>query len=147
MGGTKLVALALILVTGSTAAIAEERPSTPAYRVIVHPSNSASGVDRKFLMDAFLKKSTRWPNQELIRPVDLDAQTLARRTFSRAVLARSVSAVKSYWQQSIFSGRDVPPPELDTDEEVIKYVLKHGGAVGYVSGSANVSGVKILTVK
>jgi ABC-type phosphate transport system substrate-binding protein len=146
MGRTKVVALAT-LVAGSTAVLAEERASTPAYRVIVHPSNPASGVDRKFLADAFLKKSTRWPNQELIRPVDLDAATSTRRTFTREVLARSVSAVRNYWQQSIFSGRDVPPPELDSDEEVVRYVLRHSGAVGYVSGSANVSGAKILAVK
>jgi ABC-type phosphate transport system substrate-binding protein len=146
MRRTKLVALLLLLGVGgaSTAVVAEEHP---AYRVVVHPSNSASSVDRKFLSDAFLKKATRWSGGEVIRPVDLDAESPVRRRFSQEVLGRSVSAVKSYWQQVIFSGRDVPPPELDTDEQVIRYVVKSPGAVGYVSGSAAVSGVKILTVK
>jgi len=62
------------------------------------------------------------------------------------VLKRSVEAVKGYWQQRIFSGHDVPPPEFDSDDDVVKYVLKHEGAVGYVSGNANLNGSKVLTV-
>jgi hypothetical protein len=58
-----------------------------------------------------------------------------------------VQAVKSYWQQVIFSGRGVPPPELESDEAVIRYVLRFPGAVGYVSGTADVRGVKVLAVR
>ena len=49
------------------------------------------------------------------------------------MLKRSVAAVRSYWQQRIFSGRDVPPPEVDTENQVIKYVAGDPGALGYVS--------------
>lgn len=62
------------------------------------------------------------------------------------MIKRSVEAVRSYWQQRIFSGRDVPPPELDTDEEVVRYVLKHDGAVGYVSAGADIDGLKVISV-
>jgi hypothetical protein len=70
-----------------------------------------------------------------------------RRRFSDEVLHRSVSEVKSYWQQRIFSGRDVPPPELDTDDQVVTYVLRHAGAVGYVSAEAALNGTKVLEVR
>ena len=63
------------------------------------------------------------------------------------MLKRSVEAVKGYWQQRIFSGRDVPPPELETDDEVVRYVLKHEGAVGYVSGSADARRRKVVSVR
>jgi hypothetical protein len=62
------------------------------------------------------------------------------------VLKRSVAAVRNYWQQRIFSGRGVPPPELDSDEEIVAYVLKHRGAVGYVSGSAELRGTNAIEV-
>ncbi len=70
----------------------------------------------------------------MIRPADLVPGSPARRKFTEEILKRSVEAVRGYWQQRIFSGRDVPPPEVETDEEVVKYVLKYTGAVGYVSG-------------
>ncbi len=131
----------------SLAALAQPRPGLPAFRVIVHPSNPVASVDRKFLADAFFKKTTRWSHDEVIRPVDQRSDSAARNRFSEEVLRRSVDAVRNYWQQIIFSGRDVPPPELDSDEEVVKYVLKHHGALGYVSGGANLNGAKVVTVQ
>ena len=119
----------------------------PPYRVIVHPRNEVSAVDRQFLSEAFLKKTTRWDSGEVIRPVDLGPDTPARRRFSMDVLGRSVSAVKSYWQQNIFSGRGVPPPELANDGDVVRYVLTHEGALGYVSASTDVGTAKIVPVK
>jgi len=118
-----------------------------ALRVIINPDNATSAVDRKFLAEAFLKKVTRWPNDELIRPVDQESSSPARHAFSDSVLKRSVAAVKSYWQQMIFSGGTVPPPEFDSEGDVVKFVLKNRGAVGYVSAGVNLQGAKILTVR
>jgi ABC-type phosphate transport system substrate-binding protein len=118
-----------------------------AFWVIVNPNNPAVALDRKFLADAFLKKTTRWPGGEVVRPVDLRPDSPVRRRFSEDVLGRSIAAVKSYWQQLIFSGRAIPPPELDSDEEVLRYVGRHPGAVGYVSGTAELRGVKAVNVK
>jgi ABC-type phosphate transport system substrate-binding protein len=117
------------------------------FQMIVHPSNPATTVDRKFLVDAFLKKVTRWPHEEVIRPADLDVDSPIRRRFSEQVLRRSVASVKTYWQQLVFSGRDVPPPELDNDWQVVRYVLKHPGAIGYISPGASLEGTKVLTVR
>jgi hypothetical protein len=119
----------------------------PTYVVIVNPVNEVATVERGFLEDAFLKKTTRWPNDEVIRPADLASSSPVRRKFTEDVLKRSVEAVKGYWQQRIFSGRDVPPPEFDKDDDAIKYVLKYEGAVAYVSASANLNGSKVVTVR
>ena len=51
-----------------------------------------------------------------------------------------------YWQQRIFSGRDVPPPEFELDREVVEYVLKHAGAIGYVPLPANIQALAIATI-
>ena len=135
-----------LLALGALAA-GSSRASTSGYRVIVNSANPSSALDRKFLTDAFLKKTTRWPTGELIRPVDLGSDSPVRRRFSEEVLNRSVSAVKSYWQQLIFSGRAIPPPEMDNDEEVLRYVAKYPGAVGYVSSVGEMTGVKVVSVK
>jgi ABC-type phosphate transport system substrate-binding protein len=124
-----------------------EAPRAPEYVVIVNAANPASSADRKFLSDAFLKKTTRWRDGQLIRPVDQNADSAVRRRFSEEVLERSVTAVRSYWQQVIFSGRDVPPPELSGDGTVLEYVKNHAGAVGYVSGGASTAGAKVVSVR
>jgi ABC-type phosphate transport system substrate-binding protein len=130
-----------------------QAPSAPAsssqeaYRLIVDPANSTTSVDRVFVAQAFLKKVRRWPDGGTIHPVDLARGSPIRSRWSSDVLSRSVDAVKIYWQQMIFSGRELPPPEMGSDDEVVDYVLRRPGSIGYVSASTNLRGTKVLTVR
>jgi ABC-type phosphate transport system substrate-binding protein len=123
------------------------RAEEAGFRVIVHPANALRAAPETWLAEVFLKKVTRWPEGEVTRPVDQKPASAVRRLFSERVLRRSVGAVRSYWQQRIFSGRDVPPPELDSDEAVVAFVAKYPGAIGYVSAAAKLVGVRELAVK
>jgi ABC-type phosphate transport system substrate-binding protein len=140
------VALATLAVGGTLFAQGTS-PGGPPYRIIVNDSNPVDSVERRFLADAFLKKVTVWSSGEVIRPVDLPPNSPIRRKFSDDVMKRSVEAVKSYWQQHIFAGHDLPPPELSTEDDVIAYVVKHPGAVGYVSASADLHGAKAVALR
>lgn len=135
-----LIALILGVTPGSSAA-------TTTYSLIVNPKNQVARMDRKVVKDIFLKKMTFFPNGKTISPVDLNVDSKTRQKFSDEVIGRSVSAVKNYWQQMIFSGRDVPPPELESDEAVIAYVRKNPNAIGYISSSARPAGVKIIAIE
>jgi ABC-type phosphate transport system substrate-binding protein len=118
----------------------------PAYRVIVNPESGYTSIERRLVAELFLKKTSQWPSGELARPVDLASDSPVRQRFSEDVLGRSVAAVKSYWQQLIFAGRGVPPPELESETEVADYVSRHPGSIGYVSGGGALPGVKVLSV-
>jgi ABC-type phosphate transport system substrate-binding protein len=139
--------LALTLSAPGATVLAQARSAAQTFVVIINPINPANAVDRQFLEDALLKKTTRWPNGEVIRPADLVVSSPIRRAITADVLRRSVEAVKGYWQQRIFSGRDVPPPEFDLDDDVVDYVLKYDGAIGYVSSGANLGGAKVVPVE
>ena len=138
-----LTCLLAFLVGGVTPAQGE----APPYRVIANPTNPITGVERRFLAQAFLKKATQWSDGEVIRPVDLAGDAPARRHFSEDVLERTVAAVKSYWQQVIFSGRGVPPPELDSEKAVIAYVLANKGAIGYLPAGTDPGGARVVKVR
>jgi hypothetical protein len=140
-----LGALSVGLLSALSPALAGEPP--PDFLIISHASQPNSRVSRQFLADVFLKNITRWPNDEAIRPVDQRADAAVRKHFSDRVLRRSVAAMKTYWQQRIFSGRGVPPPELEADDVVVRYVESHPGAVGYISGTAPVGKAKVLTLE
>lgn len=123
---------------------AEEKPH---FYVIAHPSVTATSLQARFVADAFLKKVTRWESGAAIHPVDLPSTSKTRIAFSEQVLKRSVAAVRSYWQQRIFSGRDVPPPEVETESQVVRYVAGHPGSLGYVSSSTELQGVKLIALQ
>lgn len=121
--------------------------SVPEFRILIHPENPIATLSKEFVTDVFLKRTTRWHDGETVHPVDQRADAAARKSFSDSVLRRSVAAVKRYWQQRIFSGRDLPPPEFESDEAVIGYVLKNRGAIGYVSGSAKLGRAKAVSIQ
>jgi ABC-type phosphate transport system substrate-binding protein len=140
-----MIVLSLVLTMSKSIAFAET--STRPFVIIVNPKNEVTTVDDKFLLEIFMKKTTRWSNKDIIQPVDLERDSFVRRKFSEGVLKKTVPEVKNFWQQRIFSGFDVPPPELPKDNDIIQYVLNHPGAIGYVSNDADTSNVKVLIVK
>jgi ABC-type phosphate transport system substrate-binding protein len=144
----KFIILALGLgLTQMHRVAAQPSASHENFCVIANPGVTTSAVDRRFLAAAFLKKVTHWPDGELIRPADLSSRSGIRRFFSEDILERSVAEVKIYWQQLIFSGRDVPPPEFASERDVVSYVLQNAGAIGYVSDSADIGDTKLLTLR
>ncbi|MDA8017099.1 MAG: hypothetical protein MPN21_06570 [Thermoanaerobaculia bacterium] len=120
----------------------------PAFVVIVHADNPATSVDKDRLSKMFLKKIKRWQDSEAgVEAFDQLELSEVREAFTHSVHGKSVSAIKSYWQRMIFSGRDVPPEELESDLDVIEAVAEDEGGVGYVSSDAALSeGVKTILV-
>src|SRR5690348_16244664 len=85
--------------------------AAPPFLVLVNPRNPLQQMERSAVALAFLKKTMAWRHGGSIRPVDLGVDSEVRQRFTEQVLGRSLVAVKSYWQQMIFSGRALPPPE------------------------------------
>lgn len=121
--------------------------SAADYKVIVHPDNPVTELDRQFLRDAYLRKASGWRNGQTIRPIDLTTAFAVRGRFSQEVLRKTPAQLKSYWNQQIFSGKGVPPPETDSTAAVVSYVVANPGAVGYLPIEASSGGAKVVEVK
>jgi ABC-type phosphate transport system substrate-binding protein len=126
--------------------VAAQATQLVRYKVIVNVSNPVSTISRAELAAMFLKKADSWATGALVVPVDQPERALVRQSFSRDVIGKPPAAVKSYWNQLVFSGRNVPPAEKMSDTEVINFVKGTPSAVGYVSATAKTKGVKVLTV-
>jgi len=146
---TVLLGAALALLWGGSGIMAAD--ATPGFRLVVSPESSLTSLRRAEVARIFLRKQSRWKDGRDALPVDQSARSPVRAAFSKDVLAveglEKISAVEGYWRQQIFSGRGTPPAIKASDAEVLQYVASTPGAVGYVSESASVAGVKTLTVK
>jgi ABC-type phosphate transport system substrate-binding protein len=123
-------------------------PASAGVKIVVNDKNPvADSMTKDEVADLFLKKSTRWSNGQTVVPLDLTDSNKVRSEFSSTILSRDVTAVKSYWQKMIFSGRATAPVELATEAEVLTFVRKFPAAIGYVSdGAAIPEGVKVINV-
>jgi ABC-type phosphate transport system substrate-binding protein len=137
-----------VLLAGLLALTADPAPS-PAqdFAVIVNASNPISTLSKDEVAKLFLKKTVSWSSGQSASPVELPVTAKVRESFAREVLNKSVAQVRSYWQQQIFSGRDVPPPEKPTEDDVLAFVRANPNAIGYVSRTANMGrGVKVVVL-
>ncbi len=118
----------------------------PGFRVIVHAENPTATATREEVSRWMLKESSRWPDGTDAFPVDLEPKSPVRKAFSELIHGRTTTSILSYWQRQIYSGRAVPPPIVASDEEVVDYVRRRRGGIGYVSPAARLEGVRELTV-
>lgn len=136
----KIVFVILLIMMGSNI-------FAQSYKVIVNTANLALSLSTKEVSDFLLKKKTKWADGTTVMPVDLNSNSQTREDFSKYIHGKSTGVIRSYWQQSAFSGTASAPPEKASDAEVIEYVKKNKGAIGYVSVASNTNGVKTINLK
>jgi hypothetical protein len=117
-----------------------------AYKVIVNASNATPPLSRLKVGEMFLKKAPRWPDGAAVMPVEQSAKTPMRQRFTLEIYGKQVIAISAYWQQMIFSGKGIPPPEKSTDADVVAYVRDTPGGIGYVWAGADTSSVRVVAV-
>ena len=135
------LALGLALTSVATTLTAQE------FKVIVNSANSTADLPSDVVAKLFLKQVAKFPNGTAAQPVDLAKTSAVRASFSKAALGRAVGAIETYWQQQIFSGKDVPPESKSSDDDVVAYVKANPGAIGYVSAGASTAGVKVVEIE
>jgi ABC-type phosphate transport system substrate-binding protein len=136
-----LVAIAMMCLAGPAAA------QQGRFVVVVNQANPVSSLTRVEVSNLFLRKATRWADGGAVHPVDLPTSSPVRAAFSRDIHGRTVASISAYWQQQIFSGRDVPPSERASEAEVVAYVRNDPGAIGYVAAGPPQPGLKVIEVR
>ena len=138
----RLLLSALLLLLASSG-LAEER----AWKVIINAGNPADQLKKDKVALLFLDRSARWSFGAPGDPVDQSTRSPLREAFSKDVLGKPVILVQQYWQQRILQYHEMPPPVKSTDADVIEWVAKHRGGVGYVASATELpTTVKVLAV-
>lgn len=142
-----IVTLFLAAPSGAQERVASAAGSEP-FVIIVSENSPLRTATRQQLSNIFLKKTTTLPGGREAMPVDLNGRKDARIAFSQAVHRKSVVAIQNYWQQQIFSGKEIPPPALESETDVVSFVRDNPDAVGYVSAGVTLGrGVRVLRLE
>ncbi len=143
----KLAVLILPYVVALIIGYPTKAQKVATYKVIVNSANTVNSMTKTQVSNFFLKKVTKWENGHKITPVDQVETSPIREAFTKEVFNKSIAAIKSYWQQKIFSGSDVPPAELISDKAVITYIEGNIDAIGYVSTTSINSSNKVKAIE
>ncbi len=149
LGGLRARSLRLLATGAFFVAVIGTAQATDAFVVVVNSSVAGTNVHRADLAAVFLKKAVRWGDGSPANPVDQSGTSPVRKGFSETVLHMPVMAVVQYWGRQLASmAASVRPPTVKgSDEEVLAYVAKTSGAVGYVAtGISLPAGVKAVAI-
>lgn len=115
-------------------------------KVIANPGVSASSITADELKAVFLETKTALSDGSHVEPV-LAKGGAVHEAFLKAYLGKTGAALQTYYRSLVFTGKGSMPKTLGTDAEVVAYVAKTKGAIGYVDAGTATAGTKTLEVK
>jgi hypothetical protein len=115
-------------------------------KIIANPSVGASSVSVDELKGVFLATKSSLSDGSHVEPV-LEKDGPAHEAFLKEFVGKSDSALSTYYRSLVFTGKASMPKTTASDAEMVAYVAKTKGAIGYVSAAASTPGVKTLEVK
>ncbi|MDJ0835384.1 MAG: hypothetical protein QNK37_02645 [Acidobacteriota bacterium] len=114
--------------------------------VIVHPENETRFLSKKDLQHIYLNKKVRWNDGGRIVPVMLQRAELQESFLARNV-RKTPRQFSTFWKRQIFTGKGVPPTSFTSEQEVIAFVARTPGGIGFVSGKASLKGVRSIEIQ
>ncbi len=114
-------------------------------KIIANPSVRAESISAAEVKSVFLGERNSLRDGTHVEPV-LAMGGPAHAAFLKAYLGQSDDSLQDYYRTLVFTGKGLMPKVLRTDEDIVAYVARTRGAIGYVNAAAAVDGVKTLTV-
>lgn len=100
--------------------------------VIVNPASGVQSMTREEVSHIFLGRLKQLPSGEAARACDNEH---LRELFYRSLVGKGLAEINAYWARLKFSGRTQPPQLLQGGHDVLEYVAREPGAIGYVEAS------------
>ena len=115
------------------------------YIVIANPSLTGMKISENEVKQIFLGEKTRIGGKS-VEPV-IARSGNAHKQFSSGCLGKTEAGLQNYFRTLAFTGKGSPPKSFATAAEIMEYVSKTEGAIGYVSPETELSGVVRLEPK
>ncbi len=114
-------------------------------KVIANLSVKADAISASELKSVYLEEKISLADGMHVQPV-LEKGGAVHEMFVQRYLGQTEDDLQMYYRTLVFSGKGSMPKALSSDEEVVAYVARTRGAIGYISDGIDAEGVKTLAV-
>jgi len=112
--------------------------------VITNPKTGVTSLTREEVVNIFLGRFRQFPSGLSAQPADLPAVQPEKALFYRLLVNKDLAEINSYWARLIFSGRTVPPRQALNNEDLLSFIGRTPGAIGYVEKTKVDSRVRVV---
>lgn len=138
--------LRTLLVVAGLATFAAVNAQAGSVKIIANLSVKADSISVDELKNVYLEDTSSLKDGSHVEPV-LAKSGATHEAFVKDYVGKNDSALQTYYRSLVFTGKGSMPKVLGSDAEVVAYVAKTKGAIGYVASGASAEGVKTLEVK
>ena len=135
-----------ILMVVALAILASSVAWAGGLKIIANSSVQGKSISAAELKSVYLEEKNSLSDGTHVQPV-LTKGGPSYETFVRDYLDKSDPALQIYYRSLVFTGKGLMPKLVHSDADMVAYIVKTKGAIGYVSSGASVEGVKVLEVK
>jgi TonB family protein len=114
-------------------------------KIVANRSLTADSIAASELRSIFLAQRNSLHDGSHVQPV-FEKSGPAHQAFLRDYLKEDNETLQAQYYTLVFTGKASMPKTFSTDAEVLAYVARTNGAIGYVAASANTDAVKVLEV-
>lgn len=118
-----------------------------AWADLVVVVNARSGVEKltqEEIVNIFLGRYRQLPSGIVALPVDHPPTAPIRARFYALLVDKDLAEINAYWARLIFSGKTSPPRQALSTADVIDWLARQKGAIGYLERGQADARVKIV---
>ncbi len=128
--------LTLLVVAGSSVVSAQEIDTKTGGLLIINSQVKEAKLTKAGVASIFLGKKTTYSDKSKVVLATLKEGT-PHTGFLKTYLGKTPSQFKNYWKKLVFTGKAKQPKAFKTEKELVEYVGKTKGAIGYISLAAS----------
>lgn len=113
--------------------------------VITNKSVTVTSLDKDDIRQIFLGQKTTWDDGSKITFVVQD-RTKAGIDFLKTFLQKTAPQYDNYWKKQVFTGQGRAPYFFSSNQELVEFVSRTPGAIGYISAATDTGDTKVITV-
>lgn len=114
--------------------------------VFITNETAPATVTKDDVKNILLGTKTKWDSGTLIKVAVL-AEGAIYDTVIQQYAERTPDQFERFWKKQVFTGKGIAPESFKTDAEVLAYVAKTPGAIGFIGSDTAAAGVKIVKVE
>lgn len=100
--------------------------------IVVDARSGVERLERDDAINIFLGRHRALPDGMAARPVDQPPGSSLYERFYRRLVDKTPTEIGVYWSRLYFSGKTLPPPQINTPAAAIAHVLGTPGGIAYL---------------
>lgn len=115
------------------------------YHIVVSEKNTTRALTEQEALHIFMGRARTFPDGSLATSYEL-ADDTQRAGFYRSLADMSLAQLTSYWARLMFSGRNLPPHQVQGRSALLDKVRKDPHAITWLPGPPAAPGVRTVLI-